>query len=239
VPRQQLMSVVREFASTIVNPYDLAELLQRLTDVVSELTGARGAGIMLAGRPDGSLGFAAASEDAVVDVEVTQERISGGPCHEAFFVNELRVVEDLQESHRWPEYERRALELGFRSVLGVPMNAWGQTIGVVNVYRDTPGPWEDHDIEAAEVVTAMGAAYILHADQLRAQHELAGQLQTALAGRDIIGQAKGILMARHGIDADAAFDKLRTVSQNANIKLREVARRLVEAEDGASPSPVR
>jgi AmiR/NasT family two-component response regulator len=122
--------------------------------------------------------------------------------------------------------------LGLRAVVAVPMRAWGRTIGVVNIYRDEPGPWGPDAIEAAEIVTAMGAGYVLYADQLRAQHELAGQLQTALESRHVIGQAKGILMIRHGTDAETAFQQLRIWSQDANLKLRDVARRLVAAEDG-------
>jgi AmiR/NasT family two-component response regulator len=107
------------------------------------------------------------------------------------------------------------------------MHAWGRIIGVLNVYRDQPGPWSPEDVEAAEILTAMGAAYVLHADQARAQHELTEQLQQALESRDVIGQAKGILMARHGVAADVAFEMLRRVSQDTNVKVRAVAEKVV------------
>jgi GAF domain-containing protein len=230
MPSPRLLVAIREFTSSIVNPYDQQELLHRLTDHAAALTGSQGAGIMLASRSEDPLGFASASNDRVEGIEAMQDRTRSGPCYDAFMTNENTIVEDLKETTRWPGYQQRALELGFRSVLGVPMNAWGQTIGVVNVYRDDPGPWSDDDIAAAEIVTAMGAGYVLHADQLQAQHELASQLQTALQSRDVIGQAKGILMARHDVDAATAFDMLRSSSQRANLKLRDVARRLIDAE---------
>jgi GAF domain-containing protein len=233
MPSSRLLFAIREFTSSIVNPYDQQELLHRLTGHAAALTGSQGAGIMLASLGEDPLGFASASDDRVVGVETMQDRTRSGPCYDAYTTNTITVVEDLKEATRWPEYQQRALELGFRSVLGVPMNAWGQTIGVVNVYRDGPGPWSDGDIETAEIVTAMGAGYVLHADQLQAQHELATQLQTALQSRDVIGQAKGILMARHDVDAATAFDMLRSSSQHANLKLRDVAQRLVDAEGGA------
>lgn len=234
MPSPHLLAAIREFTTTIVNPYDLQDLLHRLTDHATAITSAHGAGIMLAGN-DG-LGFAAASDDAVIDVEVTQDRIDGGPCHEAYETDQLTVVDDLEAADRWPEYRRRALELGFRSILGVPMRAWGQTIGVLDIYRRTAGPWSQSDLDAAEIMTAMGAGYILHANQTRAQHDLADQLQTALESRDVIGQAKGLLMARHGVDAEEAFGMLRSLSQQANTKLRDVARTLIEAESAASTS---
>jgi AmiR/NasT family two-component response regulator len=73
----------------------------------------------------------------------------------------------------------------------------------------------------------MGAAYVLHADQSRAQHELTDQLQQALESRDVIGQAKGLLMTRHAVTADVAFEMLRRASQDTNVKLRELAKKLV------------
>jgi GAF domain-containing protein len=230
MPLPRLIAAIHEFTSTIVNPYDLQELLQRLTAHAMALTDAQGAGIMLAGRGEGRLGFAAATDDRVVEMELVQDRVESGPCHEAFMANELGMVEDLAQAGRWPEYEQRAATMGLRAVLAVPMNAFGQTIGVINIYRDRVGPWSVEDVEMAEIVTAMGAGYVLHADRMRGQHQLAEQLQRALEGRDLIGQAKGMLMAHHGIDADTAFERLRAVSQDTNQKLREVAAKLVAAE---------
>lgn len=231
----RLQAAILEFTSTVLNPYDLHDLLRRVTDHAAALTDAQGAGIMLAERSGGLLGFAAASSDRVVEIEITQDRTETGPCHDAFVANRLRVVEDLDDVDQWPEYEQRALQLGFRSVLGVPMTAWGETIGVVDIYREAPGPWSDDDIEAAVIVTAIGAGYLLHADQIHAQHELTGQLQSALERRDLIGQAKGILMARHGVDAEAALEQLHTAARDANVNLLDVAQELVGVEVTRTP----
>jgi GAF domain-containing protein len=232
VTTTRLLEAVREFTSTILNPYDLQELLQRLTEHATRSIDGEGAGVMLVGR-DG-LAFAAASNEAVVEIEALQGRVEEGACHHAFTADEVVVVEDLAATDRWPNYRERALGLGLHAVMGCPMRAWGQKIGVLNVYRAEPGPWSAEDIEATEILTAMGAGYVLHANQLRAQHELADQLQTALESRDTIGQAKGVLMARHGVDAEAAFKMLRDVSQRSNVKLRDVAARIVagDPEDG-------
>jgi GAF domain-containing protein len=227
-PCSLLLEAVREFTTTILNPYDLQELLHRLTDRAGAVTGSQGAGVMLVG--DDGLGFASASDDAVVQMELLQDRVETGACHEAFTTNQLVVVEDLVATDRWPRYRHRAVGLGFRSVIGVPLNAAGQTIGVLNIYRHAPGAWSPTDIEAAEILAAMGAGYVLHATELRAQHELADQLQTALVNRDIIGQAKGILMARHNVDADQAFEMLRQLSQSVNVKLRDVATHVIETD---------
>jgi GAF domain-containing protein len=228
-----LLAAVREFTTTIANPYDLQDLLDRLVHHAVTVTGADGAGVMLAGR-DG-LGFAAASDEEVFEIELLQGRIDSGACHEAFTVNQLLTVADLAAHAQWPEYTERAVSLGFRAVVGVPMNAGSQTIGVVNIYRRAPGFWSPEQLDAAEIITGMASAYVVHANQLRAQHDLAEQLQIALESRDTIGQAKGLLMARHGCDATAAFGMLRSLSQDSNLKLRDVAAGIVRSEGVTRP----
>lgn len=137
MPSCDLLAAVREFTTTILNPYDLEDLLDRLTGHATIVTGSQGAGVMLAGQA--GLGFAAASDPRVVDIELLQDRVEAGACWEAFTTRELVVVEDLAVTDRWRAYRDRALELGFRAVMGVPMHAYGETIGVLNVYRRDPG----------------------------------------------------------------------------------------------------
>ena len=225
-PSKHLLAAVREFTSTILNPFDLQELLFRLTGHAAAVTDASGAGIMLAGEQ--GLGFAAASSNDIVEVEVVQSRVQSGPCRDAYASGDVIAVDDLRSEERWPEYRVRARELGFGAVIGLPMRAWGQLIGVLDIYRRDPGPWTAEDIDGCEIMASMGAGYILHANQLRAQHDLAQQLQVALESRDTIGQAKGILMSRHGVTADEAFEMLRTASQDTNVKLRDVAAQFVD-----------
>jgi GAF domain-containing protein len=225
--REDLAAAVREFTDSLLNPYDLPELLYRLTGHASAVVDGCGAGIMLE-NTDGELGFVAASEERIVAAERHQERVESGACYEAYTRNELIAVDDLEADHRWPDYSARMKELGLRSVIGVPMNAFGRTIGVINIYRDAPSTWTPGDIDAAQIVASMGAGYIINANQMREQTDLADHLQSALDSRDVIGQAKGILMSRRGVDADAAFEALRAASQASNRKLRDVAQELLD-----------
>lgn len=226
--RPGLADVLRDFAEAIGNAYDRDELLYRVTRDAIEFLGADGAGIMLE-TPDGDLAFAAASHERVIDVEQVQARVGDGACHEAFIAREVVVVEDLREESRWPTYVERVTGHGLHAVLGVPMVAFGRTVGVVNVYREAPSAWPDEDVEAAEILATMAAGYVVNATRMQQQRELQRQLETAIESRDIIGQAKGILIAREGVSGDRAFEMLRSLSQSSNVKLREVARRLVES----------
>ena len=222
----QLIDAVREFTRTILNPYDLDDLLDRLVDRVTEALRAAGAGIMLESRA-GALQFAAASGASVREVELVQDHAGTGACHEAFVTNQIVVVGDLRSAGRWPGYTERAVSLGLLAVIGVPLHAWGRTIGVLNVYRNSAGEWTADDVEACEILAGLGAGYILNATQMQAQHELTENLQAALNSRGIIERAKGILMEREGVDADTAFKALRQASMDSNRKLREIAQDLV------------
>jgi GAF domain-containing protein len=225
--QEHLVGVIREFTGTIINPFDRDELMHRLMKHATSVVNASGAGVMLADE-SGELGFVAASQERLVEVEQHQAHLERGACFEAYATNRIIQVEDLRTEERWPAYARRAVDLGLLSVLGVPMNALGQTIGVINFYRGEASTWSEEDVNAAEIITAMGAGYILNADQMRAQHLLGDQLRTAIASRDVIGQAKGILMARANVDADAAFEMLRQRSQDRNRKLRDLAQQIVQ-----------
>lgn len=230
--RNPLIDVVREFTGSIVNPFDLDELLHRLMRHATDVVDAAGAGVMLA-RDGGGLHFVAASEERVVQAEQQQTELESGACFEAYTTDQIVVVEDLEAETRWPRYSRRVTALGLRAVLGLPMHACGQRIGVMNIYRAEPTRWTDEQLAMAEVVTAMGAGYILNANQLRAQHDLGEQLHRAIESRDAIGQAKGILMARERVGADEAFEQLRTRSQQQNRKLREIAEAIIEEHESA------
>ncbi len=224
--RDDLVGVIREFTGSIVNPFDLDELLHRLMGHATQVVEAAGAGVMLASE-EGDLEFVAASEQRVVEAEQHQAKLKAGACFEAYTTNRIVTVDDLGTDQRWPDYAQRVTSLGLCSVLGVPMNAFGQTIGVINFYREAPSRWSHEDVDAAEIITSMGAGYVMSANRLRAQHTLSEQLHAAIGARDLIGQAKGVLMAREDVNADAAFEMLRQRSQDQNRRLRDLAQEIV------------
>ncbi len=224
--RDDLVGVIREFTGSIVNPFDLDELLHRLMGHATQVIDAAGAGVMLAGE-QGDLEFVAASEQRVVEAEQHQAKLKSGACFEAYATNRIVTVDDLSTDRRWPDYAQRVASLGLCSVLGVPMNAFGQTIGVINFYREAPSHWSPEDVDTAEIITSMGAGYVLSANHLRAQHTLSEQLHAAIRSRDIIGQAKGVIMAREDVNADTAFQMLRQRSQDQKRRLRDLAQEIV------------
>lgn len=233
--RDDLLPLLREFTGAILNPFDLQELLQRLTEHSMRLLDGSGSGIMLEDHR-GELMFAAASDSRIVEIELHQEQVREGVCFEAYVANRLLAVDDVRRlRQRWPDgYAQRVDEAGLRGVVGAPMHAFGRTIGVINTYRDDDTAWTPDDLEAAEIIAAIGAGYIVHANAMRAQLDLTEHLQAAIDSRDMIGQAKGIIMAQIGVNDESAFETLRTISQRQNRKLRDVARLVI---DGAIDVP--
>jgi GAF domain-containing protein len=128
---ERLHTVVREFIDAIVNPYDVAEVLNRLTTNAKDALDAAGVGIMLR-TESGELEFAAASSEGITEIERRQDVTHTGPCYDAFHGNCVVAVEDLRVDDRWPGYSGTAISQGLVAVLGVPMHAHGQAIGVVN-----------------------------------------------------------------------------------------------------------
>lgn len=169
-----------------------------------------------------------ASHDDVVAVTLdgVQTGAGEGPCLDAIRTGEIIVVGDLTDDERWPTYGPRAVEsTGVRSSLGYPLHDGQRVIGALNLFSSRVDAFDgDPEQEGIVAVVAAHATSALAAALHR--HDMAA----ALANRDVIGQAKGFLMARSGLDEDAAFDVLVRASQRTNVKLAEVARRLVRGE---------
>lgn len=226
MPRR-LLEVVRDAAMALVTSPDLPVLLFRLTEHATALSEAYGAGILLRDR-EGRLRFGGASRDEIIAIERHQAQIQSGIGCDAFERDEVLITEDLTTNPKWPRYGERACETGMCAVAAVPMHAYGHTIGVLDVYRKTTSDWDEETLEILNVLATLGAGYVAHAAYLRDHRDLTDQLQRAIDTRDLIGQAKGVVMTRMDVDATTAFAMLRTCSQRRNVKLRDIAAAVIE-----------
>jgi GAF domain-containing protein len=167
------------------------------------------------------------TDDLARQLDVVQYEVQEGPCIDAALEGGSGVSEDsdLGNSDHWPRFGPIAAALGVRSVLafGVIPTAPAPRLGALNFYSRTPAAFSQIDRDmglllAAHAGAAIGAARSIETAELRAAN-----LERALLSRDVIGQAKGMLMAQRGIDAEAAFEVLRAASQQLNIKLALIA----------------
>ena len=166
----------------------------------------------------------AASSALPQQVDAVQEEVGQGPCLETAFEQHTVLVPDLADDQRWPRFSARAAELGVRSMLSFQLYVEGDNLGALNLFsRDVDG-FDEQSVLVGELFAAHAAvAYAA------AQRESA--LERALVSRELVGQAQGILMERERLTADQAFAALQRSSQRRNLKLAEVARRLVETGD--------
>ena len=159
-----------------------------------------------------------------------------GPCLTSLYTGEVVHVEDLVEDDRWGEYRSRALAHGVRSSLSLPLTTGDGTVGALNVYAGRPHAFSDIDRGYAEQFAAEASRALALAVLLAERIEMSAQLEEALATRAVIDQALGILMGERRCTADEAFELLRSISQNTNVKLHEVAAGMVAAVSGR-PAP--
>jgi GAF domain-containing protein len=163
------------------------------------------------------------------DVDAGQYEDGVGPCLDALRDGIVIRVDDTRTTKgRWPRYARDSEAAGVRSTLSVPLGAAGETFGAMNLYAGSPGAFtEEHEADALLFAT-QASVVLANARAYWAAFELAEGLRQAMDSRAVIEQAKGKLMAQTGRTPDEAFAMLVSASQRENVKLRDVARRIVE-----------
>ena len=161
-------------------------------------------------------------------MDALQMQANEGPCQEAWESGRVVLTNRLDEDDRWPDLARMAAHDRVASVLAVPIQIGDDPVGVVNAYATEPDTFVDLDVHTAELLASAVASVIHQVGEHDRLTNLTGQLEEALTSRAAIDQAKGIIVARYGCDPEEAFQRLVRVSRNQNIKVREVARMLVE-----------
>jgi transcriptional regulator with GAF, ATPase, and Fis domain len=199
--------------------------LEELTQsAASAMPGAQYAGITLASR-NGKVRTAAATDRYPVLLDEIQQRHEQGPCLSAAWEHHVIRIDDMRVEKRWPAYCLDATkETPVRSVISFRLFADHNNMGALNFYAEQPHAFDD---EAAEMGLILATHTAVAWNMVRRDE----QFRSALASRDIIGQAKGMIMERFKIDAVQAFELLKRLSQSSNTALAVVARQLVESEN--------
>lgn len=181
----------------------------------------------------------AASHPWAADLDEHQYRVEDGPCLQAARTGSLLRLETTAAEH-WADFCQAARDYDVAVVVGVPLlidDDILETTAALNLTTPNPTAFDPLDEALAELFTHALSAAINHAYRNQRARALMTELGEALDNRDLIGQAKGLLMARHHWGPDQAFDYLLAASQRANLKPREVAAQYVAGETGF-PSPL-
>jgi GAF domain-containing protein len=172
--------------------------------------------------------------DLAAYLDERQYEAGFGPCIEAALTGATISIPDTSASEVHPDFARTALRHGVTHTLSVGLPVEHHTIGALNVYGTGRGGFDGTDVETLTAFTGYAAVAATNANIHASTANLARNLELALGSRAVIDQAKGILMARHGISPGAAFDLLSEQSQRTNRKLRALAEELV-AETQRAP----
>jgi GAF domain-containing protein len=216
---------LEELASTLVAAEGLQASLARVARLaVNVVPRCDSASVSLA--TDGRVETTVATDLLAERVDEHQYRSGEGPCLHAIRTGDVVMVDIGEERRRWPHFSEAALGEGAASAYSLPLKVGDGAIGALNLYsrRASFGTVQG---EAAEALARQAAVTLANAQAYHQARELAQHLEKALKSRDVIGQAKGIIMERERCCADQAFDVLRAVSQARNVKLREVAELVV------------
>lgn len=173
-----------------------------------------------------------ATDERINPIDQFQYETARGPCVDALLEGETQYLDGETVGPRWRQFSEVAATAGIYSVISFPLRLDGQIMGALNFYsaeRDSlrPGQREEGLLFASQAAVSLANAQAL----IKSGSEVR-QLQEALETRTMIGQATGLLMAHEGLTSDEAFQKLVKVSQNANLKLRDIAQRYVAAWEG-------
>ena len=228
MPREALLArTLVELADTLVDDFDIVELLTLLADRCVDVLDVGAAGLMLVA-PDGDLRVMASSSEAMRLLELFELQSQEGPCLDCYRTGQPVVNQDLATvDGRWPRFAAEALAAGFHSAHGLPMRLRGTVIGALNLFHLESGEMQQADFDAAQALADVATVAILqHRAALEGQL-VNQQLHSALNTRIVIEQAKGMVAEREGLDMEEAFSTLRNHARSQNLRLADVAQDVI------------
>ena len=172
------------------------------------------------------------TDPEVRPLDLAQYHGEGGPCLEAYATRQI-IRYDVATGNglRWPEFNAAAKGAGVESVLALPLTVGRSPVGALNLFSKAARGFTEADEETAGLFSEQAAVACTNAEVYWRTYSLTENLREALESRDVIGQAKGILMARRGCTSEAAFEALRKTSMRRNVKLRDIADEVVYTGD--------
>ena len=227
---------------TVSDEDDLLTLLQRVVEIAHDaIDGADSTSLTI--DLGGRTYTAVHTDDRTLRVDSEQYDAGDGPCLEASRTGTVVLVNADDPEDRWPRFTAAAREEEILSFLAAPLITGEQSLGSFNLYGRARSAFDTLDAEILELLTTTVSRTLGDFARFKSARDVADSIQRALQTRAPIEQAKGILMALHGVDADEAFDLLRRESQATNTRLHTVAIELVTrlstpATDDSPPTEI-
>lgn len=230
---------LRALSRFLISETSMGDTLLKVSQITTDaLPAAEMAGIAVLGE-DGKPTTGIFTDQKAPEIDTAQYESGNGPCLDAWRTGRVVRLDDMTlAAQDYPEFARLAQTYGVESTLSLPLMAGARGLGALNLYARRPhGFTEEDEVVGMDLATA-AAIVLANASAYWEASQLSEQLTQAMKSRAVIEQAKGILMARSPhLGPDEAFDLLRKASQRENVKLREIAQRIVDRK-GASAEDV-
>jgi GAF domain-containing protein len=223
-----LVRTLVKLAESLVDDFDVVELLSLLADRCVEVLGVSAAGVMLVA-PEGDLRVIASSSEAMRVLELLELQAEEGPCLDCFASGEAVLNQNLTTvDGRWPRFAPVAVDAGFLSAHALPMRLRGEVIGALNLFVRDACALSEENLMAGQALAAVATIAILQQRVVTEARILNEQLNTALTSRVLIEQAKGVVAERTGLPMPAAFEAMRRYARDNNLRLADVAGHIID-----------
>lgn len=221
--------VLIDFSRHLATHTSVQSVFETLGDYCTELLDVDGIGVLLI--DEGSLSVATTNSPRGDAVERLEVELEEGPCTDCIRSGERVHVPDLSADRQYPSFTPRAMDAGARGIHALPLGLNSDhLIGALDIVTVEPRTLTDGEIRMADMLADVAVSYLVAIRAQEESNELASQLRHALDSRTVIEQAKGVLVGRHGIGLDEAFERMRAHSRNNNLRIHDVARRIAAGE---------
>jgi ANTAR domain-containing protein len=161
----------------------------------------------------------------LAEVELAAQR---GPAVDSLAAATTLACPDTLYERRWPEYAHAALCRGVRCSVTLVHRSGGAAV-TLSLFSARPRVLDPEQLPVAELLVAVGGAVIGNMSSYGDARRTALQLREGAQARALVDQAKGVLMHAFGCSADEAFERMRKLSQQRNLKMTEVAQRVIDS----------
>jgi GAF domain-containing protein len=221
----ELAAVFARMSGLLLSHETVTSALGLVTSLALEtVPGSVGAGITLV--DESGRRSSAATDDRVERADALQYEHDEGPCLAATAIRQLVRIDDVAEDRRWPRWAAAVQPLGLRAALSAPLVAGDRGLGAMKVYADRPRAFDAHAERLMTLFSAQASVLVANVQSYERAQRLSEDLRQTVRDRDVVSVAKGVLMARHGVDEDAAMGMLLSRSTSDTAPLREVARKV-------------
>ena len=222
-PLSESLSTLSRF---FVGDRTLEETLLRVSELtIDAVPSASLVGITLL--VEGRQRTAVFTDQAAPEIDQAQYDTGEGPCLDAFREQQVFAVDSMKEDGPWPAFRAAALAHGVHSSLSLPLVVDKVSVGAMNLYAHEPHSFRPADRDTGALFASQAAIVLANAQAYWDAYSLSERLGEAMKSRAVIEQAKGMLMGAQGCDEEQAFALLVQASQRENVKLRDIARRIV------------